>query len=218
MTLPTGRPAAAAVEAASGRGIACRAAQPAKRSGTAAARSRRRAGFTLIELILVLAVLAIVLGVAAPSLARFFHGRKVEEEARRFLALTRYGQSRAVAEGVPMILWMDPENRRYGLEAEVTFGNPDPRARVYEMDESLRLEVDLPQVTSLGLDRVPATQRPDRQWVIRFTPEGFLGPDCPERIRFVQETDTEETVAVVRRTRNRLAYELETYEVPASAR
>ena len=63
----------------------------------------RRAGFTLLELILVMATLAIVLSVAAPSLARFFRGRSLDSEARRFLTLTRYGQSRAVAEGEPMV-------------------------------------------------------------------------------------------------------------------
>lgn len=218
MTSPTGKPAAAVAEARSCLGTSRGSRRPLKAFPLRGLGTRPAAGFTLIELILVLAVLAIVLGVAAPSLARFFHGRKVEEEARRFLALTRYGQSRAVAEGMPMILWMDPENRRYGLEAEVTFGEPDPQARVYEMDQSLRLEVDLPQTTGIGLDGILTARRPDRRLVIRFTPEGFPGLESPERIRFVQETDTDETVAVVRLTRNRLAYEMETYEVPASAR
>ena len=56
------------------------------------------------------------------------------------------------------------------------------------------------------------------QYSIRFTPDGFPGPLSPDRIRFVQSTETTETVVVVRRTRNRLGYEIETYEVPASER
>ncbi len=65
--------------------------------------------FTLIELILVMAMLAIVISVALPSLKGFFRGRNLDSEARRFLSLTRYGQSRAVSEGVPMVLWIaDP--------------------------------------------------------------------------------------------------------------
>ncbi len=58
----------------------------------------RARAFTLIELILVMALLLIVIGVALPSLKRFFHGRNLDSEARRFLSLTRYGQSRAVSE------------------------------------------------------------------------------------------------------------------------
>jgi len=180
--------------------------------------ARRSGGFTLIELILVLAVLATVLAVAAPSLARFFHGRKVEEEARRFLALTRYGQSRAVAEGLPMVLWMDLENRRYGLQAESTFLEEDPRARLYEMDESLRLEVELPENLGAGMPAGTIALRTDRALVIRFTPDGFLSPDSPQRIRFIQQTDTDTTEVVVRRARHRLSYEMETYELPAAAR
>ncbi|MGA4644903.1 pilus assembly FimT family protein [Limisphaera sp. 4302-co] len=186
------------------------------------------AGFTLIELILVMAVLATVLAVAAPSLSRFFQGRKVEEEAMRFLALTRYAQSRAVAEGVPMLLWIDTGAGRYGLQAEWTWQEADPRALEYAMDPSVRAEVEPAAVTRSPADLSAAAwaqvfrtlegqTTPDR-YVLRFTPDGLPGPLSPERIRFVQETDTGETVAVVRRNRNRLAYELETYEVPDAQR
>src|SRR5262249_19567201 len=71
--------------------------------------------FTLIELILVMALLAIVLGISAPSLSRFFRGRSLESEAQRFLALTRHAQSRAVSEGVPMVVWLWPKQRSYGM-------------------------------------------------------------------------------------------------------
>src|SRR5512143_2179039 len=63
--------------------------------------------FTLIELILVMALLTIVISLTAPKLSRFFHGRTLDSEARRLLALTRSGQSRAVSEGLPMDLWVD---------------------------------------------------------------------------------------------------------------
>src|ERR1043165_7901245 len=80
-----------------------------------------RQAFTLIELILVMAILSIVLAVAAPSLSNFFRGRSLDSEARRFVALTRYGQSRAVSEGVPMVLWLDSSARAYGLEQEISY-------------------------------------------------------------------------------------------------
>ncbi|MCX6930914.1 MAG: prepilin-type N-terminal cleavage/methylation domain-containing protein, partial [Verrucomicrobia bacterium] len=62
--------------------------------------------FTLIELILVMALLTIVISLTAPSLSKFFRGRTLDSEARRLLALTRSGQSRAVSEGMPMDLWV----------------------------------------------------------------------------------------------------------------
>lgn len=175
-----------------------------------------------------MAVLATVLAVAVPSLSRFFQGRKVEEEALRFLALTRYAQSRAVAEGTPMVLWLDTESRRYGLRAEWTWEETDPRAVEYELDPSVRVEVEStarPQGPSdsqaaawVQVFRGLEGQTQPNRYVLRFTPDGLPGPTSPERIRFIQETETSETVAVIRRDRNRLAYELETYEVPGTQR
>ena len=37
-----------------------------------------------------------------------FRGRNLDNEARQFLSLTRYGQSRAISEGVPVELWINP--------------------------------------------------------------------------------------------------------------
>jgi prepilin-type N-terminal cleavage/methylation domain-containing protein len=66
--------------------------------------------FTLVELIVVMTLLVTVIALASPSLAGFFRGRAVDAEARRFMSLTRLGQSRAAPEGVPMILWVDTAN------------------------------------------------------------------------------------------------------------
>src|SRR6266436_1598461 len=66
------------------------------RAGTRArgVRPRQRGAFTLIELIVVLALLSIVIAIGAPRLAKFFHGQTVAEEGQRLLALTRYGHGR----------------------------------------------------------------------------------------------------------------------------
>src|SRR5688572_21325907 len=92
---------------------------------------RSKGAFTLIELILVMALLAIILAVSAPSLSRFFKGRGLESEAQRFMALTRHAQSRAVSEGVPMVLWLETKQRLYGLNAEKSFIENDPRAEQF---------------------------------------------------------------------------------------
>src|SRR5882724_2717216 len=80
-----------------------------------------RCAFTLIELILVMTVLTIAVAIAAPALANFFRGRTLDSEARRLLALTRQGQSRAISEGIPMELWLDTARGAYGLEAEPSY-------------------------------------------------------------------------------------------------
>src|SRR6266705_2131210 len=97
--------------------------------------------FTLIELILVMTVLTIAVSLTAPSLANFFRGRSLDSEARRLLALTRQGQSRAVSEGIPMELWVDATRGAYGLEAEPTYEQTDPKAQEFTLDSGMQIEI-----------------------------------------------------------------------------
>src|SRR5208283_1885166 len=113
---------------------------PASGRATRFARQARRA-FTLIELILVMALLTIVISLTAPKLSRFFHGRTLDSEARRLLALTRSGQGRAVSEGMPMDLWVDAGLGTFGLEAEPSYDTSDSKAVDFTLDGGLRIEV-----------------------------------------------------------------------------
>src|SRR6185295_5365670 len=78
-----------------------------------APRSTPPPAFTLVELLLVMTVMVMVFALAMPTVANFFRGRTLDSEARRLLALTRSGQSRAVYEGVPMRLWVDAQQGSY---------------------------------------------------------------------------------------------------------
>src|SRR3954462_714543 len=96
--------------------------------GSSRSRSNKQHAFTLIELILVMALLMIVLAVSAPSLQGFFKGRNLDAEARRLYSLTSYAQSRAVSEGIPMLVWFDTRQRMYGLRAASSYLPIDPKA------------------------------------------------------------------------------------------
>ena len=181
---------------------------------------RRSGGFTLIELLLVLGMLVIVLSVSAPLLVRFFHGRNLDAEARRFLGLTRYAQSRAVAEGVPMILWMDTDAGAYGLETENTFTREDAKAVDFNLALDVAMEVERPPMAALSPTltwKEPTRLKSNKQPEIRFTPDGFISESSPELIIFRQtgpegrnapELEGEEIY--VGRSDNRLNYEIRT--------
>ncbi|MBE7502305.1 MAG: prepilin-type N-terminal cleavage/methylation domain-containing protein [Verrucomicrobiales bacterium] len=180
-------------------------------------------GFTLIELILVMAMLLSVLSLAAPSLSRFFRGRGLDVEAQRFLALTRHAQSRAVAEGVPMVLWLDREQRLYGVEAEFNYTDYDERAVEFTLHEDVALEV-VPYLQTALTVRLPlalpppspTSRRPDglrHLELFRFTPEGTLGDQNPLWVSFHSRHEPEAAPALwVAQSRNRLRYELRTDE------
>jgi prepilin-type N-terminal cleavage/methylation domain-containing protein len=169
------------------------------------AKACRPAGraFTLVELILVMALLAIAASLAAPKMASFFRGRALDEEARRLLA--HYGQSRAVAEGVPVLLWINPSQSIYGLSAQTGFVDTDTRATTYNVDPTLTIEateVDASVVSENGDERLGLPQGVS---IIRFNPDGFFDEISVQRI--VIRQGNEGAIEIVP-SANRLSYEM----------
>jgi len=122
--------------------------------------------FTLVELLAVLVLIAMMCALAAPALSHFMRGRTQDSEVQRFLALTHYGQSRAVSEGVPMLLWIDPQTGTYGLQQETGYTDGDTKALEYEVGKDLQINV----VKALNVARPAHTMR--NQPAIRFMPDG----------------------------------------------
>jgi len=75
----------------------------------------RTRGFTLIELILVLGVLALGAAMAAPSLSRFSRGRQALDGAAHLLAVMQYAQNQAVSSASPYRLHLDSAASKYWL-------------------------------------------------------------------------------------------------------
>ena len=165
--------------------------------------------FTLIELILVMVLLAVVIAISAPSLSRFFRSRSLDSEARRFMALTRHAQSRAVSEGVPMVLWLETKQRAYGLNADKSFVEEDPKAEQFTVDETLQVEVRLSSDAMTAGQASPfknEKQTTSGLYLLRFNPDGFVSLGSPETVVFRQGDNGELWVA---QSRNRLNYEIQ---------
>ena len=134
----------------------------------------REPAFTLIELVLVMALLVAAVSVSAPMLSSFFRGRTLDSEARRLLSLTHAGQSRAVSEGMPMLLWVDASQHTYGLEREATTRNDDPKAENFALAEFVQLEAVSAPPVPVGGRSLPA---------IRFLPDGSIDESSPSTLR-----------------------------------
>src|SRR5688500_5263910 len=146
-------------------------------------------GFTLIELIFVLALLAITAVYVTASMGSFFRGRALNFEARRLLSLTHYAQSRAVSEGVPVILWINPADSTYGLTIQSTFSDPegDMRAVTYAVESGLSLETPQSVVAEISeQDDEKLGITTDGLSVIRFTPDGFFDESSVSKITIRQ--------------------------------
>lgn len=140
------------------------------------------AGFTLIELVFVMLILALGALFVAPSMSSFFHGRVLASEARRLLAVMHQGQSRAIAEGVPVILWLDAKEQSYGLSTQPGPGSARTQDSRYTLDPGLTLEVpasaNQPE-SELGDERLGVTEG---LATVRFLPGGFYDEGSAARI------------------------------------
>ncbi len=183
----------------------------------AATLNLRRAGFTLIELLLVMTIMVVAIGVVAPSLGNFFRGRTLDSEARRLLALTHGGRSRAVSEGIPMRLWVNGPERSYGLDEQPGWDQTDPKAVQFSLDQDLNIEVmsgttsnTIFQPNPVGPANALAVQTqesPTRRGLpeIRFLPDGTIAEGSPRALRL---WDRDNNSVWLAQATNHLSYEI----------
>lgn len=159
-----------------------------------------------------MALLVTVIAIASPSLAGFFRGRAVDAEARRLMSLTRLGQSRAAAEGIPMLLWVDLNQRAYGLEADSSFTDNDERAIEYAFDSNVTAEIgasesgmELINANTLFSSGNATSSRHSSLPHIRFEPDGSVSDSSPETVRLA---DRDGGALWVGLSENRMNYEI----------
>jgi type II secretion system protein H len=151
--------------------IGMRKSDRADRVGCAA-----RNAFTLVELILVMALLALVMGFAAPSLSRSVRARRLAQEAVRFVALTEFARNEAVSRGIPMTVWIDTAAGRFGFAPKTGFTAPGMRSREFAVEEPAQIEI------AAGDAEAVVT-------AVEFSPDGTPDPGAMERVRFTAPSE-----------------------------
>lgn len=122
------------------------------------------AGFTLLELILVMVILSTVLAMAGPSLRGFFASRKTHDTAAQILAFTQYARSQAISEGIVYRLNFDVAERTYWLSAR-------------QSGAFQKLKTEFGQVFTLPKDIDMELQDLDEEETdvfLEFTPQGTV--------------------------------------------
>lgn len=127
---------------------------------------RSAQAFTLIELILVMALLVMLLALSVPSFSGSFKARTVEQEAAQLLAATEYARNEAVSQGVPMIVWIDANTGEFGVNAKDGYEGNASREKTFALHPDLHFE--LAQTDTLG-----------------FEPDGTLDSESPDSIKIV---------------------------------
>jgi prepilin-type N-terminal cleavage/methylation domain-containing protein len=158
--------------------------------------NKSRRAFTLIELVLVMALLVVAVSMIAPRMSDFIRGRALDAEARRMLALTHAGESRAVSEGMPMVLWLNAKQNTCGLEEEATPKGGDPKAEDLTISENVQVA---PEVASgsaaTAFNHLPA---------IRFLPDGTIDENSPQTLQLTEGNDA----LWLTELKNRTGYEI----------
>jgi general secretion pathway protein H len=83
---------------------------------------RTQAGFTLLELLAVLALMALILGLVLPSLLRSWEREKNRAALRELTAAVRTTRSEAITRGRKMRLFVNLKTGRYRLEGSTQEG------------------------------------------------------------------------------------------------
>ena len=86
---------------------------------------RRQAGFTLLELLVTLIVVAVVLGVVTPTIGRSLETLRTRAEIAGFAATLRHARELAVTTRAPHAIVVEPGVRRLTVRA----GGPDGEVR-----------------------------------------------------------------------------------------
>ncbi len=147
-----------------------------------AARPDQYRAYTLLELVLVLAIIAVTVAAAAPVLSNFARGRRVEEAARQFVALTHWARSQAINDGVTYQLVIDVAAGSWRLNvqdggandagSDATFVQASgPFGRVYTAPEGVEIQTELPMVNGQQAITFDPTGRCDTG-VIHFVGSG----------------------------------------------
>lgn len=141
-------------------------------------------GFTLVELILALVVMATIMALAAPTLGRSMRNKHLKQEGLRILAATELCRSQAIATGVPMVLWFDQTQGAFGVQPKTGFDAPTTATREFTLPEELRID----SITSARGSKSADTS-------VEFAPDGVPELDGVDTITVADKFGGKTTIA-----------------------
>ena len=112
-------------------------------------RPPRTAGFTLLELIITLAILAVVMALVTPAIGRSTEAMRMRAEVAGFAALLRHARERAIVSQKPQAVVVDAAAQR----VSVRVGGPEGEVReTRALSDRLTVQASPPPALSVRFD------------------------------------------------------------------
>ena len=112
--------------------------QPPPQAGEVRFGRLRSRGFSLIELLVVLVLIGIMAGVAAPAVGRFVDTLEFREQVAEVMAIVRYARLKAITEGKLLVITADTDASSHSL----TLSGAVYEVRDLELAEDATLEIE----------------------------------------------------------------------------
>jgi type II secretory pathway pseudopilin PulG len=161
-----------------------------------------------MELILVMAILAMVAAIAVPRLTGFSEGREIAAEWNRLASFLRYARSQAIARAETIEVKFDEHPARYWLEGKDAPQNMADISSSSSVVNNQPTDNEHPPATAkpnselMGEHRFPkkytlefpefddSDRREDGLVSIRFLPDGSVDDQSPKQLQLTKEDDT----------------------------
>lgn len=113
--------------------------------------------FTLIELVLVLAMLTMVMALAAPSLRGWGHGSRLRNASDQLMTATRFARAQAISTAVVHRLEVDPSGTAFRVIPQDPEAAPPPAAYAnpVQLPSGLAVQIERPDGAANTIDFHP---------------------------------------------------------------
>jgi type II secretion system protein H len=140
-------------------------------SATGSNRPRQRAGFTLIELSIVVFIIAIMIAISVPAFVRSYNATLLNETARTFATTCQLARMQAVTQQRRAMLHIDLERQNFwvtqALKSVESGEEGEHTLKTFELSNRVRL---------MSAERTDGVEQSDKLVEMTFYPNGTCDP------------------------------------------